>query len=216
MKAPRHWPLCGEFTETGEFPTQRASYAENVPIWWRHHGLWSHADEIIHSCFNFSGRLAKFPSKLGHGWGILSPSLLWYVIINHPIIAVDIRCYLLRGLWIKLGEKLHMLKSPKKLELFFTMHICDNRTRWVHKCFPWWMGSRMMTSSNGNIFRVTGPLCGEFTGPGEFPTQRPVTRSFDVSLICVWINGWVNNREAGDLRRHQAHCDVIVMGSVFC
>ena len=38
----------------------------------------------------------------------------------------------------------------------------------------------MMTSSNGNIFRVTGPLCGEFTGPGVFPTQRPVTRSFDV------------------------------------
>ena len=38
----------------------------------------------------------------------------------------------------------------------------------------------MMTSSNGNIFRVTGPLCGEFTGPSEFPTQRPVTRSFDV------------------------------------
>ena len=29
-------------------------------------------------------------------------------------------------------------------------------------------------------FLVTGPLCGEFTGPGEFPTQRPVTRSFDV------------------------------------
>ena len=40
--------------------------------------------------------------------------------------------------------------------------------------------SFMMMSSNGNIFRVTGPLCGEFTGPGEFPTQRPVTRSFDV------------------------------------
>ena len=38
----------------------------------------------------------------------------------------------------------------------------------------------MMTSSNGNIFRVTGPLCGEFTGPGEFPAQRPVTRSFDI------------------------------------
>ena len=38
----------------------------------------------------------------------------------------------------------------------------------------------MMTSSNGNIFRVTGPLCGEFTGPGELPTRRPVTRSFDV------------------------------------
>ena len=41
-------------------------------------------------------------------------------------------------------------------------------------------GNHMMTSSNGNIFRVTGPLCGEFTGPDEFPAQRPVTLSFDV------------------------------------
>ena len=30
-------------------------------------------------------------------------------------------------------------------------------------------------------------------------------------LICAWINDWVNNREAGDLRRHQTHCDVTVM-----
>ena len=44
----------------------------------------------------------------------------------------------------------------------------------------------MMMSSNGNIFRVTGPLCGEFTGPGEFPTQRPVMRSFDVFFdLCL-------------------------------
>ena len=41
---------------------------------------------------------------------------------------------------------------------------------------------------------------------GEFPAQGPVTRSFD-----VWINGWVNNREAGDLRCYRAHYDVIVM-----
>ena len=31
------------------------------------------------------------------------------------------------------------------------------------------------------------------------------------SLICVWINGWVNNRKAGDLRHYRAHYDVIVM-----
>ena len=31
------------------------------------------------------------------------------------------------------------------------------------------------------------------------------------SLICVWINDWVNNREAGDLRRYCAHYDVTVM-----
>ena len=33
------------------------------------------------------------------------------------------------------------------------------------------------------------------------------------SLICFWINGWVNNREAGDLRRYLGHYDVIVMKS---
>ena len=31
------------------------------------------------------------------------------------------------------------------------------------------------------------------------------------SLICAWTNDWVNNRDAGDLRRHRAHYDVTVM-----
>ena len=31
------------------------------------------------------------------------------------------------------------------------------------------------------------------------------------SFICAWINGWVNNHEAGDLKCHLAHYDVIVM-----
>ena len=31
------------------------------------------------------------------------------------------------------------------------------------------------------------------------------------SLICARINGWVNNHEPGDFRRHRTHCDVTVM-----
>ena len=73
----------------------------------------------------------------------------------------------------------------------------------------------MMTSSNGNFFRVTGHLCGEFTGPGEFLAQRPVTRSFDVYFDMRPKNGWINNGEAGDLRRYLAHYDVIVMITIF-
>ena len=65
----------------------------------------------------------------------------------------------------------------------------------------------IVTSSNGNIFRVTGPLCGEFTG--GFPWQRPLTWGF--SLICAWRNGWVNSRYASDLRRHRAHYGITVM-----
>ena len=36
-----------------------------------------------------------------------------------------------------------------------------------------------------------------------------------ISLICAWINASVNNRKAGDLRRHRAHYDVIVMILIF-
>ena len=60
--------------------------------------------------------------------------------------------------------------------------------------------------------------------PGYWPFVRGIHRSpvnsphkgqwrgaLIFSLICVWINGWVNNREAGDLRRYRAHYDVSVM-----
>ena len=50
---------------------------------------------------------------------------------------------------------------------------------------------------------------------GEFPAQRPVTRNFDVlfdlRLNKRFINGWVKNREAGNLRHNLAHYDDIVM-----
>ena len=83
-----------------------------------------------------------------------------------------------------------LIKPPLKLKHRWV--IAFLRLMWI----SWW--------SNGNIFHVTSHLCG-------FPTQGQVTRSFDVFLISAWINGWVNNREAGDLRRHRAHHDVILM-----
>ena len=46
--------------------------------------------------------------------------------------------------------------------------------------------------------------------PGEFPLQRPVTRSFDVFLIA-WTDSWANIEAAGYLRRYSAHYDAIVM-----
>ena len=68
----------------------------------------------------------------------------------------------------------------------------------------------MMTSSYGNIFRVTGPLCGEFTGHQWIPLTKASDADFCFS-ICVWIKYWINNPEAGDLRRHRGHYDVTVM-----
>ena len=49
---------------------------------------------------------------------------------------------------------------------------------------------------------------------GEFPAQKPVKRSFDVFFDVHLNNGWVNNGEAGDLRRHRAHYDVTVVDNI--
>ena len=70
----------------------------------------------------------------------------------------------------------------------------------------------MMTSSNGNMFRVTGPSCGEFTGHRWIPHTKARTRgSLMFSMISAWMNGWKNNWKTDDLRRHGAHHDVTVM-----
>ena len=46
---------------------------------------------------------------------------------------------------------------------------------------------------------------------GELPAQSQWREALMFSLICAWMNGWVNNRDAGYLRRHRAHYDVTVM-----
>ena len=71
--------------------------------------------------------------------------------------------------------------------------------------------NNMMTSSNGNIFRVTGPLCGEFTGPGEFPKQRPVTWSFGV-FFDLRLNKQLSKQPWGWwFETPRGHYDVNVM-----
>ena len=47
--------------------------------------------------------------------------------------------------------------------------------------------------------------------PVNSPHKGQWHRALMFSLICVWINGWVNNREAGDVRRYRAHYDVTIM-----
>ena len=74
------------------------------------------------------------------------------------------------------------------------------------QCHTMTCHNNMTTSSNGNIFCVTGHL-----GEENSPHKGQWHWALMFSLICVWINGWVNNREAGDLRCYRAHYDVIVM-----
>ena len=62
----------------------------------------------------------------------------------------------------------------------------------------WWR-HQMETFSALLAIYVNSPHKGQWRGALMF------------SLIYVWINGWENNREAGDLRCYHAHYDIIVM-----
>ena len=82
------------------------------------------------------------------------------------------------------------------------------RSTAVHKHFATWWRHQMET------FAALLALCGGNSPvTGEFPSQRPVTRSFDVFFDLRLNKGRVNNREPGDLRRHRAHYGVTVMNS---
>ena len=74
----RRWPLCGEFTGMGEFPAQRASYAENVSIWLRHHTM---NTDYINKC-DFITIALTFSSS--SGLSNVSPLARWYVTSLRP------------------------------------------------------------------------------------------------------------------------------------
>ena len=76
---------------------------------------------------------------------------------------------------------------------------------------PWWR-HQMET------FSVLLTICaGNSPVTSAFPAHRPVTGNLMFSLVCARINGWVNNLEAGDLRRRRANYEVSVIYSVaFC
>ena len=65
------------------------------------------------------------------------------------------------------------------------------------------------------FFALLARCAGNSPVTGDFPAQKPVTRSFDIFFDLRLIHGWVNNREAGDLGRHRPHYAVIVMNAKF-
>ena len=56
-----------------------------------------------------------------------------------------------------------------------------------------------------------GNSAGNSSVPVNYPHKGQWRGALIFSVICAWINGWVNHREAGDLRRYRTHYDVTVM-----
>ena len=87
--------------------------------------------------------------------------------------------------------------------VFYSPCCYDMGTSWV-RSFTWWRHQMEKFSALLAICAGNSPV------PGEFPTQRPVARSFDV-FLDLRLNKRLRKQSWGDLRRHLAHYDVIVM-----
>ena len=139
--------------------------------------------------------------------------------LNTPYLRLHIYVYILR--WI-FSNELSILYS--KMQLLYFEWPDFKSIHWLRKIYfhgivhcrraflcgvAWWRHEM------GTFSALLAICAGKSPVSGELPAQRPVTWCFDAFLFCVWINGWVNNREAGDLRRHRAHYDVIVMEPQF-
>ena len=82
--------------------------------------------------------------------------------------------------------------------MLWLLIYCDLLTWWRHQM---------------ETFSALLVICvGKFTGHRWVScTNASDAEALMFSLICAWINVWVNNRETGSLGRHRAHYDVTVM-----
>ena len=120
----------------------------------------------------------------------------------------------------------------RKIWIFTVSYFCDIFELWRHK--PYWDGSQVVhilhCEKKGSFilhiqyhawwrhqmetFSALLAICaGNSPVPVKSPHKGQWRGALMFSLICVWINGWVNNHDAGDLSRHRGHYDVNVMGS---
>ena len=193
--------LCaGNSPVTSEFPAQRTSNTENVYTWWRHHAdqhYWFFTDDILSALMCVCGKY--FRGKWPDYWYYFPVMVLFS---RHGGITVCV--------WLRVEcEEIYfrIIRTPVRCTSFLIHKtqkkqnknwICihDDVIKWKH--FPrywpfvWGIHRSAVDSLQKGQWRET----------------------LMFSLICAWTNGWVNNRDAGELRRHSAHYDVIVMGSL--
>ena len=103
--------------------------------------------------------------------------------------------------------RFHYLREPHRIshlfQLLFLFLARTNRQIVYIYVSPWWRHQM-------EIFSALLALCAGHS-PVNSLHKGQWRGALVFSLICAWINGWVNNRETGDLGRHQTHCDVTVM-----
>ena len=137
-------------------------------------------------------------------WSELNVDILWYVKMFTVTVALRrlnspaTRLFCLRSCS---GS----LKPPNPSFLAFCW---VNPLEWEESSSTWWHHQMETFPAQLAICAGNSPV------PVNSPHKGQWRRALMFSLICTWIKDRVNNRGAGDLRRHRGHCYVNVMKRV--
>ena len=190
--------LCaGNSPVTSEFPAQRTSNTENVSTWWRHHAdqhYWFFTDDILSALLCVCGKYFRGKmTRLYQDWYYFPVKVASQFVYGWEL---NVKKYIFASFGLQYDAHLSLFTRHRKKQNKNWICIHDDVIKWKH--FPrywpfvWGIHRSAVDSLQKGQWRETLML----------------------SLICAWTNGWVNNRDAGELRRHRAHYDVIVMGSL--
>ena len=164
---------------TGEFPAQKSSNAENVSIWWRHHVWWIyHINFIVIMSFSWSSHpQVSDPSQSYIYIYILVNNFLPFSVALHQAISHDIWLYVHFQI---ISPELYIATSLSGMIWSYLDDLLPLGTLspW-DEIMSWWRHQMEAFSSLLAICEGNPPVT------GGFPSQRPVTWSFDVFLdLC--------------------------------
>ena len=188
-------PLCRNPPFTSGFPSQSSSDAKVRCL------LCCWYEQFVEQSVNSSATWSAF-TRMQHHCNNLILTDLWYVVSQRVpqneqmSLTISYHRWIMR-IWLinplikqvihPLTQHIHWIRHP------FHLRYHDDVIKWKHLPRYWPFVQGIHRSPVNSLHK------GQWHGALMF------------SLICVWINHWVNNREAGDLRCCLAHFDVIVI-----
>ena len=134
---------------------------------------------------------------------------VWY-----KLVCIDDLSY--RLIWIKSANMLIHIKFVVYRNCLQNVLWFEYRTTLLSYMMIWEFPPNTNDSMQGYFQRYWPLVRGIHRSPVNSPHKGQWRATLVFSLICAWINGWVSNREAGDLRRYRVHCCVTVMIFISC
>ena len=149
---------------------------------------------------------SRTPPPLKHQWSTKSPpGASWkYIVINTLIYRDKMAAISCLVKCISLNKNYCI--SLRILLLEYILREAEN-VRIRHKC----LGYHDDVIKQIDFPRYWTFVKGIYRLPVDSPHKGQWRGALMFSLMCAWTNRWVNNRDASDLRRHRAHCNVIAM-----